>query len=400
MLTHGSVRFPRSSWATLVAAFAVTIAGMSCQKMPLVAPSGTAITAVLIEGALGAGEAAETVAGGGTPVHNGTLVTFTTTLGRIEPAEARTTAGRALVRLVADGRSGVATITAFSGAATETLEVNIGAAGAARISVTASPQSLAATGGQAVISARVQDQSGNGLLGVPVSFSTTRGSLSSTTGISNDQGVATTTLSTTQEATVTATAGGGTAEGLTATVQVTLKPRNTVAITAPSSATVGVPASFTFTPGTGSTITEATVEFGDGGTANLRELASATQLSHAFRRKGIMDVTVRATDSEGATSISSTQVSVAPLAVSLAFTPSSATTPQVGQPVTFTATVSTGAIVQEYQWNFGDGQTRTTTSNRVTHTYGAAGPNIVSVSVVPIDNGDAESDVVVVDVKP
>src|ERR1051325_6107591 len=92
----------------------------ACVKMPLVAPSGTVITlisgtnvlpsnastdvtAVLIENGTtssgtGTGGNNTTPAGAGTPVHNGTLVTFTSTLGRIEPVEARTTAGRATVR--------------------------------------------------------------------------------------------------------------------------------------------------------------------------------------------------------------------------------------------------------------------------------------------------------------
>ena len=42
-------------------------------------------------------------------------MTFSTTIGTIDPAEARTNAGKATVRLVAGGRSGRATVRAFSG---------------------------------------------------------------------------------------------------------------------------------------------------------------------------------------------------------------------------------------------------------------------------------------------
>ena len=54
----------------------------------------------------------------GTPVQNGTLVTFTTTLGRLDPTSAETTNGQATAKLVADGLSGTATVSAFSGGAT------------------------------------------------------------------------------------------------------------------------------------------------------------------------------------------------------------------------------------------------------------------------------------------
>src|SRR6185503_18332794 len=168
-------------------------------------------TAVIIEGGqtAGTGTTPGTVeAGVGTPVHDGTQVLFTTSIGRIEPAEAKTTNGRVTVKLFGDGRSGVAKVTAYSGAATSTVEVDVGAAGATRLALTANPQSLPPTGGTAVISARVEDMQGNGIGGVPVSFSTTKGNLSAGTAVTNDLGTAQTSLTTVAEATVTASAGG------------------------------------------------------------------------------------------------------------------------------------------------------------------------------------------------
>ncbi len=198
---------------------------------------------------MGAGTAgASILTGSGQPVHNGTLVTFTTSLGRLEPAEMRTTNGRATVRLVGDGRSGTATINAFSGAATTTeapLLVLIGTAAVERIVVTASPQSVPGTGGSTQISARVEDEGGNPLSGVSVSFSATAGALSEAVVRSNAQGVATTTLTTTLAADVTATSGTA-----TATVKVAVRPRSDVTIELPLSATVGVPAVISLTPST------------------------------------------------------------------------------------------------------------------------------------------------------
>lgn len=141
-----SFRHTRRLFA-IVCLAAVTAA---CDGMPLTAPSGTAITllagsnplpvdgstditAVLIEGGTGTtGNETTLLPGVGTPVHNGTVVSFRTTLGRIEPSEVKTENGRATARLVADGRTGTATITAFSGPSSKSLEVTIGAGLAAR----------------------------------------------------------------------------------------------------------------------------------------------------------------------------------------------------------------------------------------------------------------------------
>jgi hypothetical protein len=131
----------------LVALCGLTVA--ACDRVPLFAPSGSTvslvasanslevngsaeITAFVIEGGFSAPASptapGEVAPGVGTPVHDGTLVVFSTTLGRLDPTEAETKDGHATVRLVGDGRSGTAVVTAFSGAATSTLELAIGAA--------------------------------------------------------------------------------------------------------------------------------------------------------------------------------------------------------------------------------------------------------------------------------
>lgn len=241
MLHNGPTSFLNSR---VTLAGVVAIAGLvvgACDSAPFVAPSGSAITlvaspgsvptngasditAIVVEGAQGAGtddEAGSVVPGSGTLVHNGTEVFFTTTLGRIEPAEAKTTSGRATVRLFGDGRSGTAIVRATSGGATSTIEVDIGAATATRIALTATPQALEAGGGTSLITARVEDQQGNPVQDVLVSFTTTRGTVAPSSDLSNQQGIATTTLSTTAEAVVTATSGGS-ASSLTGSVTVTV----------------------------------------------------------------------------------------------------------------------------------------------------------------------------------
>ena len=82
----------------------------------------------------------------GTPVHNGTTVMFTTTLGTLSPPESRTENGVAKVQFLANGQSGRASVKAISGgAASEALELTLGAAATSRVSLTASPTSVPST---------------------------------------------------------------------------------------------------------------------------------------------------------------------------------------------------------------------------------------------------------------
>ena len=95
--------------AVVLLAVAIPLGVVSCDKVPLLAPTGTVITliptsntlslnseigivATVIENGAAAGSGTGTTSrsGAGTPVQNGTVITFTTTVGRVEPAEART----------------------------------------------------------------------------------------------------------------------------------------------------------------------------------------------------------------------------------------------------------------------------------------------------------------------
>jgi hypothetical protein len=393
------------------------LAAASCGRAPLTAPSGSAIrlvastsalsldgaaeiTAFVLEGSQGgraSNGATEIISGSGMPVHDGTDVVFVTSLGRVEPSEARTRGGRATVRLIGDGRSGTATITAVSGAASSTIDVEIGAALARRLTVTAHPQTLPSIGGTALISARVEGQQGDPVPGVLVSFSTTEGTLSATAATTNDDGYASAILKTTAEATVTATSGG--AGDLRGTVVVSVRPSTTVNITPPVSAMLGVPAAFTITPGAGTRITNVDVDFGDGTGVSLGAISSATNVSHIFRESGELTVEVTATDSDGEERTVATSVGVIPLTASGSSSPATTTAPEVGDTVTFTVTPAPGAAVDRYRWDFGDGTIRTTGSNQLTHSFSKAGPTVVTVRVFPFASEEFTTVLIVVDVK-
>jgi hypothetical protein len=399
-----TLRFYALGRAVTTAAVLLTlgVAFSACDSVPLVAPGGSALSLVsttnvlpvngsteiiafIVEGAQQAGtggNAPPTTSATGTPVHDGTHVTFTTSLGRMEPSEALTQNGRATTKLIADGRSGTATITAFSGAAKNTLEVKIGAAGAARVLVTATPQSLPATGGTATINARVEDQQGNGLLGVPVSFSTTAGTLASTSVISGDSGLASTTLSTTAAATVTASAGGGTSGTLTNTVAITIKPRTTVTLTVPASANVSTPASFTVGVGANTIVTNVKLDFGDGESVPLGAVSTNTNVVHIYGSPGTFEVTATATDSDGITTPVTSQVAVLPLSVTGTASPTAVV---FGGSVLLSVTVTpAGAAIAGYDWDFGEGQTITTQSPQTSWIPQTRGTKTVIVRVRPV----------------
>src|SRR6266849_3787287 len=81
----------RRRFPVLLALLVVPAAlGTGCQKVPLLAPSGSSITLTSAATALPVNGTATIVAqlieASGTPPHSGTLVNFTTTLGTIQPS--------------------------------------------------------------------------------------------------------------------------------------------------------------------------------------------------------------------------------------------------------------------------------------------------------------------------
>jgi hypothetical protein len=107
----------------------------------------------------------------GTPVADGTVVQFFTTLGRIEE-QGRTNDGVARVNFVSDSRSGIASITAMSGAATleEAVEIEVGGVRPVRVQVTAEPRRMTDSR-SSQITAIVIDRNGNPVPNIGVFFS-------------------------------------------------------------------------------------------------------------------------------------------------------------------------------------------------------------------------------------
>src|SRR5712691_1250637 len=200
--------------AGVVFASALLIAG--CQRVPLLAPSGSTITLTASATALPINGSTEVIAQvivpSGTPPQHGTTVSFNTTLGSFQPSQAETDiSGRAIVKFLAGTGSGSATITAISGGASvasaSALKILVGTAAVGRVIVSANPTLVPALGGTTTITAVIIDVNGNPLSAAPVSFSTTAGTLADALVNADQSGLAQTTLRTSTAATVTASVG-------------------------------------------------------------------------------------------------------------------------------------------------------------------------------------------------
>ncbi len=375
---------------TLLSCLCAIVSIGSCDKVPLLAPTESVITLVSNRAVLPINGTAQIVAivieQSGTPAHNGTLVTFTTTLGTLDPREAVTNNGQAVVTLRAGTESGTAEVGAFSGSArTEApVMIAIGGAAAAAVTLSANPAAVPPTGATVTIIAAVTDASGNRLTGVPVSFTASAGTLSSATVTTDSAGEARTTLTTDRATTVSATAGA-----FSSSVEIGLSalPSVTVAAT-PTTTSVGEPVTFTVIVTAGSSaIREASINFGDGTSQSLGALAGSTNVTHTYTFAGTFIVTATVQDTSSANVEVVTVVvieSAAPLNVTIA----APATVQVNVPTTFTATATQpgGTLeIVRYEWNFGDGASAHTTGPSTSHVYTSAGLKVATVRAVEKD---------------
>jgi adhesin/invasin len=371
---------------------AAALLAAGCDKVPLLAPTNTTIRLVSSVSVLPTNGSTEVTAvvieAAGTPVQNGTVVTFTSSLGTVEPREARTSNGQVTVRYLSGSQSGSAKVGAFSGGSkSDDLEILVGSAAAGAVTVRANPAIVPSTGGSTDIIATVVDTGGNPLRGAAVTFATTFGTLSAATAISDSAGEARTQLTTNVEAKVTVRVGGGTTAS---TGEVTVQARSvpTVAISAGTTnvGEVGIPLVFTLEPpaaATSNAIREVIVNFGDGSVRNLGSLLARTTVAYTYNRAGVYTVTATATDVMNFTATTSVAVTINEAAT---------------VPVTILATVGTGGIVtfnasitgsiggggsiRTYEWDFGDGGSASTTGPSTSHRYVSAGTYVVRLQVL------------------
>jgi adhesin/invasin len=366
-----------------------SLAASSCEQVPLLAPSASTITVSTSASTLPIGGSATVSAfvseSSGTPVQNGTLVRFTATLGQVDPVEVETRGGTATTTFIAGNLSGVAEIRATSGGATggtgstptNVVSIQIGAAAAGSVVLSASPARVPPSGGTVTLIAAALDTAGNRLVGVPITFSTDAGTLSATSAVTDSSGEARVSLTTNRESNVTARAGDKTSS----VVRVELGIATSLVLaTSPAAPLAGTPVTLTITPGAG-TAPRVVINWGDGRTEDLGIVAAARNVTHVYQTSGSYAITATATG-DGDTFMTSTSVTVSSAAAVTVSDPTPAN-PQPGTAVVVTITPTAGTTPRVVvAW--GDGTQEdlgvVTGARSVTHAYLADGNYLLTVS--------------------
>ena len=375
---------------TLIASLLAAAVCPACESVPLVAPTDSTVRLVVADTALPNGGSTAVTAtvteAAGTPVHDGTVVTFSTTLGAVHPPEAPTARGQARATFTAGAESGAADLLAWSGGAvSEPVQVAIGAAAAASVHVTAQPGSLPPAGGTTTLVATVLDGGRNPLPNVGVTFAASAGTLRERVVTTDRSGEARTTLTTTTRAEVTASVGE-----TRGTIAVSIDRRTVISIQAtPARPVAGQVVSFDVTlTNEARAIRGAAIAFGDGRVVELGAVERAT-VTHAWRAAGGYVVTVTATDAAGYAARSSITVQVDPApAIPVTITANPAA-PVAGRAVTFTVQVSPpagAAAVRDVTIDFGN-ESRASLGalsgrGSIAHVYDRDGSYIVVVRVL------------------
>lgn len=362
----------------------------ACDKVPLLAPGNSTIAlsanATTIPSGGSVGLTAFVTEPSGTAVQNGTTVRFTSTLGTVAPSEVQTRNGLAVATFTAGAGSGVAEVHAVSGGATGTsttgtttttcgtncVQITVGAAAVSAVSVRANPGAVPPGGGSVEIIAIATGGGASGnlpLASIPVSFSTTAGTLSASTAVTDANGEARVQLTTTRKATVTASVG---AQSKTVDVALTA-PASVTLSTNPSNPTVGQAVLLTITPAADTSPT-VVVDWGDGNQSSLGLVQSAQTAAHTYRSAGSYGITAVATQ-DGASFQTSTAVTVAPPpSVALAASVNTGTT---ATNFVFTVTPATANGVKDVTIDFGDGDSQDlgsiTSAAAISHRFGNTG---------------------------
>ena len=417
----------RSRITFLLVALFVALVAAACEKVPLLAPSGSTISLVATTNALPSNGSmtivAQVLESAGMPPHSGTLVTFTSTLGRVEPGQVETDAsGRATVTFLAGSASGTATISAASGGASTgangALKIAVGAAAVGRVTLTATPNPIPAGGGTTTVVAQVLDVNGNALPGVAVNFAASSGTLTQSVATTDTSGTASSALTTASQSTVTATVGaaGGTSSGSTgsstpvtssaqstASVTVNVNAQPTASITAPSGTlTAGAPLTFLFSVGiaSGSTaqIRNVSMDFGDGSKVDLGAVTgNGLSAAHRYEDEGSYTVRLTVTDSLGGVTQAASAILVQPEPPLSVFTTGTSVSVGVNTIYTITAIITpSNTTVTSYYWTFDGSSPQVTTNPQVIKSFStASGSHIVSVTITTSTGRTATGQIVI-----
>ncbi|HUQ87917.1 MAG TPA: Ig-like domain-containing protein [Vicinamibacterales bacterium] len=384
-------------------ALATVVVVVACDSVPLTSPTGSTISISIDKNVLPLnGQAtvrAVVTEVSGTAVHNGTMVTFQPSIGSVNPPEAPTVNGIATATFLAGGSSGAGVIHAFSGGArtgsgnssSGGVEVKIGSAAAGSLSVSSTPPSVSQSGGTVTISALVLDSSNNPLPGVSVLFTSSAGTLSATTGLSDSNGIARTTLATTQTTTVTAIAGA-----VKSDVQVVVSSAPSVTVNAPDTGVVGTPVPISVSVSTGGAgnntprqVQTLTIEYGDGSRDTRSNVTGTVALTHTYQNPGGYTITATAVDVSGNTGNGSDAIVISRSQPTVTLTaPATVDFSDTGGVAGFTVAATSAAgqpPIQSVTVRLGDGTVIYSGSNGGSFTYQFGGTGTYAVNATATD---------------
>jgi PKD repeat protein len=183
--------------------------------------------------------------------------------------------------------------------------------------------------------------------------------------------------------TMTVTNQGGLTSSASLIIQIQQPSSVTADISAPDQGTVGESIDFDGRDSSTSSgsITNYEWDFGDDHTA------SGSEVSHTYDAPGHYTVSLKVTNSSGATDTTTHDIRIEARPVAIISAPA---TGQVGQPITFNGSASTASNnpIRSYIWDFGDGSSASGAT--VSHTYSQAGGYLVRLTVTD-DEGVTDS---------
>ena len=306
----------------------LALVATGCDKVPLTAPTGSSVFISTASTFVPTGGTTQVTAfvseSGGTQVQNGTMVHFSTNLGRMDPVDVQTTNGYAVTTFVAGDASGVAQVKANSGSiggatsgdttgTSNMVEITVGAAAVESVLLSANPGSVPSGGGTVDLLATVVAANGRSLQGILVTFATSEGQLASATAVTDANGQARTTLTTNRTASVTASAGGKTSTAVSVTRRDPASVASATLTSQPGTPVVGFGQTFTFTANLTVTPPDAAIQatqyewtFGDGSGATT----NGNSISHVYTSGANMPrtATVTITLTNGQTVVASTDI--------------------------------------------------------------------------------------------
>ncbi|MCP5047850.1 MAG: PKD domain-containing protein, partial [bacterium] len=343
-----------------------------CKKGAYVAGEGDSIQITAASTSISPGAATVITITGikadGRPMPDDTLVQLAVDIGKLldaagkEVQAALLASGTATVTYQADDTitGGTAAITASSGTAAVTPEqliINIMNTDISSLTISADPSVISPGADTSKITVTGLNSEGGGVSGKMITIETSAGILDPPSPLETDpEGKVETTLTTTVDATITATYQEAT-KSLDITVGINLAPTADFEFS-PQNPVNGDTIFFTSTSiDTDGEIVTYHWNLGDG---TEREGANTTHTYDTVAEQKEFKVIHTVTDNTGATAIVAKSVIVSlqtPPTVDFSFTPES---PNIGDEVRFTPTVTKGAgdvTSDSYYWDFGDGQT-------------------------------------------